>query len=163
MGPAQTRPDQARPDQTRPDQTRPDQTRPDQTRPDQTRPDQTRPVDNPTSRKEGDSYRTQRERERESPSVGSCCLCPFEQGALHGPIRASPALGYSTNLVFRRKNLGCRSWRECVAQCIRSLDPRPEGRDYPRKTGKLERDSESADRDRRLTHASFSEDSCKLD
>jgi hypothetical protein len=151
MGPAQTRPDQARPDQTRPDQTRPDQTRPD------------RLTTPPPERKEIPTGLRERERERESPSVGSCCLCPFEQGALHGPIRASPALGYSTNLVFRRKNLGCRSWRECVAQCIRSLDPRPEGRDYPRKTGKLERDSESADRDRRLTHASFSEDSCKLD
>jgi hypothetical protein len=153
MGPAQTRPDQARPDQTRPDQTRPDQTRPDRLT---TPPPERKEI--PTGLRE-----RERERERESPSVGSCCLCPFEQGALHGPIRASPALGYSTNLVFRRKNLGCRSWRECVAQCIRSLDPRPEGRDYPRKTGKLERDSESADRDRRLTHASFSEDSCKLD
>jgi hypothetical protein len=50
--------------------------------------------------KEGDSYQTQ----RESPSVGFLLLAPLERGAPQA-IRASPAIEYSTILVFPRKTL----------------------------------------------------------
>jgi hypothetical protein len=71
----------------------------------------------------------------ESPSVGSCCW-PIRAGLTSQAMRASPALGYSTNLVFHCKNSGYRSCRESIEQCIRSLHPRPEGRGFPRITGK---------------------------
>jgi hypothetical protein len=53
-------------------------------------------------RKEGDSYRTQR-LPRWVPAA-----CPHSCRLTSKPIRASPTLGYSTNLVFQRKNLGYR-------------------------------------------------------
>ena len=40
----------------------------------------------------------------ESPG-GFLLLAPFEQGLSSQPIRASPALGHSTNLVFQCRNL----------------------------------------------------------
>jgi hypothetical protein len=51
------------------------------------------------SRKERDSYRTQRV-PRWVPAAG-----PIRAGLTSQAIRASPALGYSTNLVFQSKNL----------------------------------------------------------
>jgi hypothetical protein len=49
--------------------------------------------------KEGDSYRTQRV-PRWVPAAG-----PIRAGLTSQAIRASPALGYRTNLVFQCKNL----------------------------------------------------------
>jgi hypothetical protein len=51
------------------------------------------------SLKEGDSYRTQRV-PRWVPAAG-----PIRAGLTSQAIRASPALGYSTDLVFQSKNL----------------------------------------------------------
>jgi hypothetical protein len=49
--------------------------------------------------KDGDSYRTQRV-PRWVPAAG-----PIRAGLTSQAIRASPALGYCTNLVFQSKNL----------------------------------------------------------
>jgi hypothetical protein len=76
------------------------------------------------SLEEGDSYRTQRV-PRWVPGAG-----PFRAGLTAQAIRASPALGYSINLVFQSKNSGYRFCRESIVQCIRSLLPRPEGRAF---------------------------------
>jgi hypothetical protein len=67
--------------------------------------------------KEEDSYRTQRV-PRWVPAAG-----PIRAGLTSQPICASPALAYSTNLVFQCKNSGYRSCRESTAQRIRSLHP----------------------------------------
>jgi hypothetical protein len=61
---------------------------------------------------------------------------PIRAGLTSQAIRASPALGYSTNLVFQCKELGYRSCKDSMVQCIRSLHLRPEGRGFPRITGK---------------------------
>jgi predicted permease len=66
---------------------------------------------------EGDSYRTQRV-PRWVPAAG-----PIRAGLTSQPIRASPALGSLTNLVFQSKNAGGLPCKDSPAQCIRSLNP----------------------------------------
>jgi hypothetical protein len=65
----------------------------------------------------------------ESPSVGSCCLSPFEQGSLHRRSgRRRPLSARQTWYSNRRTRVIVP--KECAEQCIRSLCLRFKGRAF---------------------------------
>jgi hypothetical protein len=71
----------------------------------------------------------------ESPSVGSCCWPHSSRAHFTGdPGLAGPWV--LDRLGVPEQELGCRSCKDSLALSIRSLHPRPEGRGFPRITGK---------------------------
>jgi hypothetical protein len=72
----------------------------------------------------------------ESPSVGSCCWPHSSRAHFTGdPGLAGPWV--LDKLGIPMQNSGYRFCKDSIEQCIRSLHLRPEGRGFPRITGKL--------------------------
>ena len=71
----------------------------------------------------------------ESPSVGSRCWPHSSRAHLTGdPGLAGPCVLHKLGVPMQE--LGHRSYKDRIAQCIRSLHPRPEGQGFPGITGK---------------------------
>jgi hypothetical protein len=67
--------------------------------------------------------------------MGSCCSPYYSRAHFTGdPGLAGPWVLHKLGVAMQE--LGYRSCKDSTAQCIRSLHPRPEGRGFPRITGK---------------------------